>query len=435
MPLITMTNKELERYSVIKRLIKKDLKAKEAASQLRLSIRQTQRIKLRVKTKGAKGVIHGNRGHISNNKIPDEQIKRITNILKERYYDFGPTLASEKLNEEHNLKYDPKTIRKVMIKEGLWTPRKVKAKTKHRSWRERKAAYGEMIQFDGSYDYWLGKGQGEICLLATIDDATGSLIKAKLAADEGVLSVFSFWQEYLKRHGKPLLIYLDKFSTYHQNQGFTKDSNDTLTQFQRAMVELRIEVISANSPQAKGRVERLFKTLQDRLIKELRLAGITTIKEANEFVEKKFINKFNKKFTVEAREKNDLHRKLIYQEEKKLETILSRQTTRVVLNDFTVEFRNKWYQLTEEQKVTIRPRERVIMEERTDGALKVRLKSKYLNYIELPAKPQKGKNKVKRWVIGAGTKIPRKPSLDHPWRKPFMFAKKEPIKYLITAKV
>lgn len=159
-----------------------------------------------------------------------------------------------------------------MIEEGLWKPKKNKNKKEHREWRQRRAHYGEMQQFDGSYHHWLeDRGNtGKICLLLSVDDATGQITHAKFEEHEGVFPVFEFWQEYLLKHGKPMSIYMDRFSTYSMNQKTAKENPDTLTQFQRAMKELRIESILANSPEAKGRVETMFGTLQNRLVKEMK---------------------------------------------------------------------------------------------------------------------------------------------------------------------
>jgi len=208
--------------------------------------------------------------------LPAKEQERIKMLLHERYADFKPTFASEKLRENHYLDHDPKTIRQIMINEGLWQPKRKEKISVHRAWRERRSHYGEMIQFDGSYEHWLEDraGTGELCLLAAIDDATGKIVAARFAEHEGVFPVFGFWQEYLFLRGKPMAIYTDKFSTYKMNQKQAMENHDQKTQFQRATSELQIEAIFAESPQAKGRVERLFGVLQDRLIKELRLAKI-----------------------------------------------------------------------------------------------------------------------------------------------------------------
>jgi transposase len=418
---ITMSPKEIKRYDIIKQLINKDLNGSAAAELMGLSVRQIRRLKGRVRRHGAAGLAHGNRGKPSNRKIPKTERQKIIQLIHRHYADFKPGFAAEKLREKHNIVRDPKTIRQILIDEGLWKP-KVKKKTEHREWRQRKASFGEMVQFDGSYEHWLEdrNGTGEICLLAAIDDATGVVTKAKFAADEGVCAVFNFWREYLIANGKPYSIYVDKFSTYKMNQKVAIENHDTKTQFERAMSELNIEPITAHSSQAKGRVERLFHTLQDRLVKELRLVGSSTVDEANEFLATTFLPDFNAKFSVEPRAKTNLHKKLNQTEIKKLAEIFSRQYQRTVKNDWTVSFNNQWYQLSERQPVTVRKSDVITVEQRLDGSIHFRLRGKYLHYELLPERPKKSHKNI-TWVIAAGQKQQsqpyRQPAPDHPWRR------------------
>jgi len=415
---ITMSQKEVKRYDIIKKLINKEINGSEAEIILSITKRHIRRLKSKVIEEGIKGLIHGNRGKESNRQIPDEEKQKIIQLLHKNYQDFTPTFATEKLEEKHKIKRDPKTIRKIMIDEKLWKP-KQKKKEKHREWRQRRASYGEMIQYDGSYEYWFEDRGKKCCLLASIDDAT-SEVNAIFDEHEGVFPTFNFWREYAKNKGKPYSIYVDKFSTYSMNHKLAKENDDTLTQFQRAMKELNIEVISANSSQAKGRVERLFKTLQDRLIKELRLNNISTKKEANEFLKKEFLPKFNAKFGVEPRTKANLHKKLTTKEQNNLDAIFSRQYKRMVRNDFTISYKKIWYQLKKEQPVTIQKKDTIIIEERIDNDIRLRLRGKYLNYKILPEKPQKAE-KSKAWVIAKTSSY--KPPTNHPWRKQSLFKK------------
>jgi hypothetical protein len=213
-----------------------------------------------------------------------------------------------------------------------------------------------MEQFDGSYHHWfenrycdeLGDSI-EVCLLASIDDATGRITRAQFTKNEGVVAVFEFWKEYILDIGKPLSIYLDKFSTYKINHKAAVDNYEFMTQFQRAMLDLGINLISAHSPEAKGRVERLFLTLQDRLVKEMRLANISTPEEGNRFLKEVFLPKFNSRFAVVPLREGDVHKKLSEIDIKNLNRIFSVQSTRRINNDFTIQFKNHWYQLTELQ--------------------------------------------------------------------------------------
>jgi len=421
--IFTMTQKQLDRYDIIKRLIRKEINGTKAANLLSLSIRQTKRLKVDVIENGPSALQHGNRGKPSHNCILDQEKAKIIKLLHKHYYDFGPTLATEKLDENHNIKKDSKTIRQIMINEKLWKPKNKKKKGIHRSWRQRKDNYGEMLQFDGSYEHWFEDrcGSGEACLLASVDDATGKVTKAKFDKHEGVIPVMGFWKEYIEEHGKPRSIYLDRFSTYSMNHKLAKENHNTLTQFQRALDELHIEPILAHSPQAKGRVERLFSTLQDRLIKELRLANISTIKEANEFL-KIYLPKYNAKFAVEPHAKTNLHKQLLIKEKKKLSSILSRQTQRTIQNDYVIAHNKEWYQITKDQPINVYQKDKVIMEERTDNTIHIRLKGKHLNYKVLPARPPKAKNSD--WVIQKtqeqiNQSKAHKPPTNHPWRQVF----------------
>jgi len=368
-----------------------------------------------VKKSGAQGLIHGNRGKPSPNRLPDSERKRIVALVSEKYLDFTPTFAAEKLSEVHGITHDPKTIQSVLVEANIWIKRVKRKKEQHRAWRERRPAYGDLIQFDGSYEHWFEERGGESCLLAAIDDATGQIVHAMFDYSEGVKPVCGFWEAYLIKNGKPSAIYLDKFSTYRMNLPTARENADTLTQFGRAMQELRIEVIHANSPQAKGRVERLFQTLQDRLIKELRLNNISDIKTANQFLTKKFIPAFNAKFAVEPRIKTNHHRSLTQRETNNLSAILCRQEERTVRSDFTISHSTRWYQLTAEQPVNVCKKDVIIVEERRDGQIQMRLRGKYLNYRALPTRPPKVL-KRQPWVLPATERPAIKPAANHPWR-------------------
>lgn len=415
--IITMTQKDLSRYEIIKRLIGKEINGTEASRQLDLSVRQAKRIKAKVIKEGVKGIIHKNRGKQGNRGLPEEKIKRVEKIVRKKYADFGPTFASEKLADNHQIKIGKEKLRQLMTGWKLWKPKLRKENNEYRSWRPRKEYYGEMQQFDGSYHRWFEGRASECCLLASIDDAMGKITKLKFVDWEGVKPAYIFWKEYMENHGKPLKIYLDRHSTYKINAKSLFDDPDALTQFERAMKDLDTEVIHAHSPQAKGRAERLFSTLQDRLVKELRLANISTIEEANKFLEKVFIPKFNQKFAVLPQKKGNLHRELNKFEVENLDKIFSIQDTRTVNNDFTIRFKGKWYQLLETQPTLVLRKDEVLIEERVNGRIFISLRNKYLNYIVLPQRPEKVEIKV---IALTKIKPTWKPPVDHPWRKPFI---------------
>jgi hypothetical protein len=418
--IIGMTQKDLARYQVIKNLIAKLINGTDAAKQLSLSVRQVKRLKNRVAEKGAKGIIHKLRGKESNRKTDPALYQKVKNLIETNYHDFGPTFAHEKLVEIHQLDIGPAATRNLMIREKIWTAKKRKKNRQYRHQRERKASFGEMIQFDGCYHFWFEDRGEEYCLLSGIDDATSKPVKLKIGKSESVMDVFAYWKEYIKQYGKPISIYLDKYSTYKINHKNAKDNHELLTQFQRACNELDIELITAHSPQAKGRVERPFSTFQDRLVKDMRLQNISTIEEANEFLENFWAKDYAQRFAVKPKSKTDLHKKLTAKELASLDAIFSVQRVRQVKNDFTVQFKNHWYQLAKEQPVCVRRKEKILIEERLDGTLAMRLRGKYLNFELLPGKPEKIKDAP--FALPAKSKA-HTPAANHPWRG--KFAKRE----------
>jgi len=302
------------------------------------------------------------------------------------YEGYGPTLAMEKLAERNNIVISEETLRTYLTEWGLWKPKALKGRSTHRAWRPRRDREGELIQFDGSYHDWFSDGI-ERCLLAAIDDATGAPTLLLFEEHEGVLPVFRFWGTYVKERGKPSAIYHDRFSTYRVNAKKLKDDEDVRTQFVRALNTLGIESIAANTPQAKGRVERLFHTLQDRLVKELKLREINNTETANHFLQDEFLAWYKKRFGVPATVAGDKHRPLSEKERLLLPSIFSRQEERVVQNDFTIRHKNAWFQLEEVQPCLVRPRVTVTVEEWTDGTLHVRLGKHELIFTALPARP------------------------------------------------
>ena len=427
--LIVMSQKELSRYDIIKQLIDGQINGADASKQIGVSIRHVKRLKAKVNKKGAMGLIHANRGRTSNRRLSDRIISQAKKYLKERYYDFGPTLAAEKLEENHQIKINKESVRHIMTKLDLWKPKPRKLGKKRHTWRARKENPGEMQQFDGSYHIWFG--EEESCLLLSVDDATGKITCAEFDYNEGIVPVFKFWLKYEEKQGFPLSIYLDKFSTYKINHKNAVDNKEWITQFQRAMRQVGVRLITAHSPQAKGRVERMFETLQDRLVKELRLAGITTIQEANQFLQE-YVPKFNAKFAVRPARKKDLHKKPIKQIRDKLPQIFSIQDKRVVMNDYTVRFENDYYQLNEIQTISVYKRDSVIIEKHLNGEVKISLRDHYLNFIVLPERPKKEID-LKLPAITVRKASGWKPPIDHPWRTQFIFGKKTVEKERILA--
>lgn len=417
--LISMTEKELQRYDVICNLINKKIDGTDASKQLGLTTRQIRRLKNIVNKCGAKGLAHRGRGRTSNRRINAKTIDVVKKHLREKYYDFGPTFAAEKLEEIDKIKIGKETIRSIMIEIGLWKVKPRKQSKKWHIWRARKENKGEMQQFDGSYHIWFGNE--ESCLLLSVDDATGKITHAKFDYNESTMAVFGFWGEYFLKNGLPLSIYLDKFSTYKINHKNAVDNKDMITQFERAMNQVGVRPITAHSAEAKGRVERMFETLQDRLVKELRLAGITTIEEANEFLEK-YIPKFNAKFAVIPNRRKNLHKKLNKNTEENLSQILSIQNTRVVNNDYTIMFKTNYFQLNRKQPATVYKKDKVIVEEHLNGEIKLRIRGSYLDYIVLPEKPKREID-IKLPALTRQEQGSYKPPIDHPWRRQFLYGK------------
>lgn len=418
-----LTAREQEKATILADAIAGKITNGHAAKQLRLSVRQIQRAKAAIRKGGTGTVAHQLKGRPSNHRFPEQKKTNVIETIRQYYHDFKPTFATEKLEENHGLHISRETTRLWMAQAGLWKTRKQRKTGEYRSWRPRKEQFGELEQFDGSYHLWfenrLLDGYGtplEVCLLAAIDDAKGEITKAAFAANEGVIAVFAFWKEYVEELGKPLSIYLDKFSTYKINHKAAVDNKELLTQFERSMRDLDTRLIPAHSPQAKGRIERLFDTLQDRLIKELRLAAINTPEEANVFLEKTFIPAFNKKFGVVPAKEGNTHKTLTETDKKNLNRIFSVQETRTINNDFTIQFKNNWYQLAEIQPTTVRAKEKVLVEEWLDGTTHFSLRAKYLNFTVLPEKLKK----VSRQPVALTEhKLNWKPPKDHPWRRPY----------------
>jgi hypothetical protein len=409
---ISLTSREQDRYEIIRSCVDGDITNKEASTRLGLKTRQIQKLKRAVERDGAKGVIHKLKGQVSNNTTIDIIEDEVVTFFKQKKYtDFGPTFAQEKL-ANLGIVVNTETLRLMMIRNKIWKPHKRRGPQIVHEWRERKESFGDLVQFDGSYHDWFESG-GEECLLAAIDDATGKITCAVFEDNEGVQAVFRFWMMYIETYGRPVAIYLDKFSTYKVNHKNAVDNKEFITQFERAMMELGVRVICANSPEAKGRVERLFGTLQDRMVKEMRLINIKTRDEANQFVCNKYIPDHNKRFSVPAKRETNTHRPLSDELQIKLLSIFSVQSKRKVNNDYTIQFKTRWFQLEARQKTSVYKRDEVTIEERLDDTIRIRFKGVYLAYHELPLRPKP----VYVPLVALTAQKPHwTPPKDHPWR-------------------
>ncbi len=387
---LPMSLQQLSHLDVLRQAERKDITHLQAADLLKVNEKTIRRQLIVLDDEGPGFLQHGLKGRMSNNRIPKKEEETIESLLRDKYPDFGSTFACEKLEELHGIDRDPKTIRRIQLHLGLCVSRRHKETVRHLQKRKPRSVFGELAQFDGSYHNWF-EGRGgilEACLLLAVDDATSGILYAEFAQHEGVLPVMDFWLRYAGIHGIARAVYLDRFSTYSMNHKLAKENPDTLTQFERASKEVGMEVIHAQSPQAKGRVENKFGTLQDRLVKELRLRNITTTKEANIFLFKAFIPAYNKKFAKQAEKKGNLHRKPSTAELTDiLPYIFCRKDPRVIRNDFTISYKNAWLQILPTPRLAMRPKEDAFVYELPDQSLRIFIRGKQANFRSIEGQP------------------------------------------------
>ena len=388
----TMTAQEISIKEVMNKLLNRELTEKEASKIIRKSLRQTQRIKRKYKIEWISWLIHKLRWKKWNRKYDETKYDNALEIIKEKYSDYGPTLASEKLEENYNIKISVPTLRNEMIRAWLWKSKTRRKTDKQYLKRERKENYWEMIQYDWSYHKWFEwrEWTNYQCLLVSVDDATNELT-AKFSLNEWLIETFKFWKEYIETKWKPLTIYLDKFATYKINYPTATDDKELKTQFWRACESININLIFANTPQAKWRVERMNKTLQDRLVKELRENNISDIETANKFLKEVFTPKFNKKFMCKAKNDWNLHINLSKEEQEKIDQTFSEHKERKISNDYTIQFKNKYYQLyrTKEKLYMIKPWEKITVERHLNWEIKISKNWIYIVSKVLNEKPEK----------------------------------------------
>ena len=424
--LLTMSTKELSRLEVMQRLKAKRLIQKEAAILLGLSIRQIKRLWQKYQKQDAQGLISKRRGQASNNRIAAGVSQKVLDLIKKKYADFGPTLAHEKLTEVHKLSLSRESVRKLMIAEGLWLPRRAQKGAVHQM-RERRACFGELVQIDGSDHAWFEE-RGERCtLLVYIDDATGKLLELLFVPDETFFAYCEASRHYFERYGKPVAFYSDKHGIFRINSEQSSGASSGMTQFGRAMQELNIQIICANSPQAKGRVERANQTLQDRLVKELRLRKISTREAGNQYLPE-FCADFNRRFAVPARSTHDAHRPLLKTEN--LDLILTRQDTRLLSKNLTVQFNKVIYQIQSNRPDYALRHAQVTICENAKGVITILYKNKplaYTTYKKLSHQAETVDTKNINRVI----QLPKPPAQDHPWRSYGQHLNGDPIQELL----
>lgn len=405
-----MSAKELTRLEVMHKLEDKSLTQKKAADLLSLSVRQVRRLWRAYREAGAQGLVSKRRGRPSNNRLSEEIKQQAVDLLHSIYSDFGPTLACEKLNERHQLKISNETVRKLMIAEGLWKPKLARKAVVHQM-RERRACFGELVQIDGSPHDWFEGRAPECTLLVFIDDATGRLVELFFAPRETTGSYWAAARRYFARYGKPRAFYSDKNGIFRVNKPGAI-SGTGMTQFGRSMKELDIEIICANTPQAKGRVEKMNGTLQDRLVKEMRLEGISGMEEANAWAPE-FMANNNAKFAVLPRSTYDAHRPLLASEN--LDRIFTRQETRILSKNLTLQYKKVIYQIQSKRPTYAMRHAQVTVCENEKGIIEIMYRGRSLPYT-IYHKQERQAEVVSSKSLDKALKKTWKPPADHPWR-------------------
>lgn len=388
---LTMSKKERERVGILTRVKAAELSDEDAAIALGVCVRQWYRIKARHGSDGDAGLVHRLRGRTSNRRSEPSLKQQVLALFRERYSDYGPTLFAEMLREHHQITLSAETLRQWLLKEGLW--QRTKKSRRHRRKRPRRAAIGELVQFDGSVHDWF-EGRGPSCTaIVIVDDASGSVF-IRFVASENTADCMRTMMLYIERYGIPQAIYTDGGSVYYTDAG-------TPTDFAMAMHELGIAMIRARSPQAKGRVERSNRTHQDRLIKALRRANVCSIDEANELLEAHYLQEHNRRF-AEPAELADVHRP---SERIELERIFCFRCTRSVGNDWTLRLASKYLQIQPSSAPMPPPGTRVELRRFLDGSLHVYWKREQLVVTSFEAKP------------AARVTRPLPPKPEHPWNR------------------
>lgn len=391
---------------VMKQIQANELSVVAAAGLLRLSYRQAKRVWRRFCQQGDAGLVHRGRGQASNRRTDPKVQERIVRRYQERYGDFGPTLAAEHLGRE-GLQVDHETLRRWLLAKDLWSVKR--RRQKHRQWRERKPCFGELVQMDGSHHDWFEGRRARAVLMVMIDDATNRMY-ARFFEQETTRAAFDTFERYVRRYGLPQALYVDRDSIYRTERqpSLAEQLADEqpLTQFGRAMKELGVQLQLAYSPQAKGRVERRNGLLQDRLVKEMRLAGINDLDSANEFLEKRFLPQLNQRFWMKPAQPADVHRPL----PGNLNERLSWQQERIVQRDWTVAWQGRWFQIDPEHEGLSLAGRRVMVRELRNGAVQLLWRGQKLRCCQLAERPRRARQPGKTRQV-----IP--PASDHPWRR------------------
>jgi len=365
--LVTLSQNELHRLEAVQKIRERRLSVVQAAELLRLSRAQVHRLLQAYDRDGAAGLASKKRGQPSNRRHTEDFRNEALDLVREHYVDFGPTLAAEKLLERHQIGISKETLRQWMTEAGIWTSRRERKRQLHQP-RGRRDCLGELVQIDGSHHWWFENRGPKCALLVFIDDATGQLLHLRFAASENTFDYFRAAKAYLSDWGKPLAFYSDKHGIFRTTHGSELDRTSGMTQFGRALYELNIDIICANTPQAKGRVERANQTLQDRLVKELRLRGISTIEAANAFAPE-FMADFNARFGNEPRNPKNMHRPLADHEQ--LDGAMCHKEFRTVSQALTLRYDKVLFILDPTALAKRLPGKKVVVCDYPDGRLEV----------------------------------------------------------------
>lgn len=373
--IVLMSKKEFKTEQIIKKVIAKKMKQHEAAKELKLSTRQIRRKVKAYRKSGSEGLISKKRGKASNRRLPEEFIYNVLLLIKEKYYDFGPTLATEKLWELDQIKISVETVRQLMIKNNFWKGKTRKSKKTY-PLRERRPRIGELVQADASPHAWFEERRGKCALIVFVDDAN-SRLKLKFYEKETTQAYAETYQEYIHQYGVPLALYTDRHSIFEVNNN--KKNLKNQTQFSRILSSVGTQLILASSPQAKGRVERNNYTLQDRLVKELRLRNINTIEEANKFLEDEYTTTINNKFMVIPKDPEDMHKPIKHTITEET-AIFSIQGTRKVSNSLDLSYKTGIYQIKTKKYPNSIKQEQVLICESFTGNVKIYFKGEEMDY-------------------------------------------------------
>ena len=373
---LTLSMKELDRLQVLTRIAERRLTRRRAAGLLQIGERQVRRLYRAFVQDGAAGLVSRRRGRPSARRLPAATQERALALIRERYADFGPTFAHQKLTEEHALVLSVETLRGWMSAAGLWVPRAQRARRSYPP-RERRACLGELVQLDGSEHAWFEDRGPRCTLLVYVDDATSRLMELCFADTESTFDYFHATRRYLERHGKPMAFYSDRLSVFHVQARDRAQGGPGLSQFGRALRDLNIDSLCANSPQAKGRVERANGTLQDRLVKELRLRGLSTPAAAEPFLPV-FMADYNRRFATPARVAYDAHRPLLPSED--LTEIFTFQELRRITAQLTVNYKRGLYVLEDSVANRRLRRTTALVSEAADGTVTIRGNGRVLAY-------------------------------------------------------